>query len=370
MRTTIFFLFLTSFLMGQTTHQHSRTITFPDIPGHFTLVSDLHQHTVFSDGNVWPTIRIEEAIRDGVDLISLTEHLEYQPHLQDIPHPDRNRSYQLALAEAKSKNVVVIAGSEITRNLPPGHNNAIFIEDANQLLVEDSIEVFRAAQAQGAFVFWNHPNWIAQEKNGIAKITPTQQNLIDNGLLHGIEVVNEHTFSEEALQLALDHNLTIMATSDIHGLIDWQFEVNDGGHRPVTLIFTPTKDLEAIKKALFDRQTVAYFNNYLIGRAEFLEPLVKSCLIIKEASFIGNSTVAKITIENKSNAPFILLNKSSYTFHEHADLIEIPASGTIDLSVKTLGNNKNIILPFEVMNGIIAPKKYANIILEVDINSF
>lgn len=369
MRTTIFFLLLsTTVLLGQTYHQHSRTIEFPDIPGHYTIISDLHQHTVFSDGNVWPSIRVEEAIRDGVDLISLTEHLEYQPHREDIPHPDRNRAYNLALDAAESSNVIVIPGSEITRSLPPGHNNALFINDANQLLVEDSIEVFRAAQAQGAFVFWNHPNWIAQEKNGIAKITPTQQYLIDNGLLHGIEVVNEHTFSEEALQIALDHHLTIMATSDIHGLIDWQFEVNDGGHRPVTLIFASSKDQESIKKALFERKTVAYFNNYLIGRAEYLEPLVRACLVIKEATFIGNSTIANVTIENKSNTPFILLNQSAYTFHEHADLIEIPASDTIELAIKTLGKTKNIILPFEVMNGIVAPKKYANITLEVSLD--
>ncbi len=369
MRTTVFFLLLSSsVVLGQSAHQHTRTIQFPDIPGHITLVSDLHQHSVFSDGNVWPSIRVEEALKDGVDIISLTEHLEYQPHQEDIPHPDRNRSYNLALAAAKSSPVMVISGSEITRSLPPGHNNALFISDANRLLVEDSIEVFEAAQQQGAFVFWNHPNWIAQEKNGIAQITPTQKHLIDKGLLHGIEVVNEHTYSEEALQIALDYNLTIMATSDIHGLIDWQFEVNDGGHRPVTLIFASDKNQESVKKALFERKTVAYFNNYLIGRAEYLEPLIKACLAIKNVSFIGNSTVAQITIENISNAPFVLFNQSSYTFHEHADLIEIPASGTIDLAIKTLGKSKNIILPFEVINGIVAPKKYANITFEVNID--
>ena len=28
----------------------------PDIPGYRTLKADLHLHTVFSDGNVWPKI--------------------------------------------------------------------------------------------------------------------------------------------------------------------------------------------------------------------------------------------------------------------------------------------------------------------------
>ena len=75
--------------------QTQRKIEFPDIAGYYTLISDLHQHTVFSDGSVWPDIRVKEAIFDGLDVISLTENLEYQPHNKDIPHPDRDRSYEL-----------------------------------------------------------------------------------------------------------------------------------------------------------------------------------------------------------------------------------------------------------------------------------
>ncbi len=32
-----------------------RAIIFPDLDNHFTLVSDFHSHTAFSDGDVWPT---------------------------------------------------------------------------------------------------------------------------------------------------------------------------------------------------------------------------------------------------------------------------------------------------------------------------
>ena len=67
-----------------------REIHFPDVDGYETLTLDLHTHSVFSDGKVWPTIRIDEAERDGLDGIAITEHLEWQPHIMDIPHPDRN----------------------------------------------------------------------------------------------------------------------------------------------------------------------------------------------------------------------------------------------------------------------------------------
>ena len=51
--------------------------------------------------------------------------------------------------------------------------------------------------------------------------------LLEKKLLHGIEVVNELYYSEEALRLALENDLTIMGTSDIHGLVDWLFKVPD-----------------------------------------------------------------------------------------------------------------------------------------------
>ena len=92
------------------------------------MVTDLHTHSVFSDGHVWPNIRVAEALRDGVDVLAVTEHLEYQPHRADIPHPDRNKSYVEAKAAAGKSDILIINGSEITRNMPPGHINAVFIK--------------------------------------------------------------------------------------------------------------------------------------------------------------------------------------------------------------------------------------------------
>ena len=54
----------------------TRAIEFPDIPGYVTLKCDLHMHTVLSDGSVWANIRVREALMDGLDAISITDHLE------------------------------------------------------------------------------------------------------------------------------------------------------------------------------------------------------------------------------------------------------------------------------------------------------
>ena len=87
-------------------HLGAQPFVFPNIEGYVTLKTDLHMHSVFSDGEVWPTIRVSEALRENLDAISLTEHLEYQPHKEDIPHPDRNRAYHLALEEAKDHDLI------------------------------------------------------------------------------------------------------------------------------------------------------------------------------------------------------------------------------------------------------------------------
>jgi len=204
---------------AQHSHSGNHALTYPNIEGYLSLKTDLHIHTVFSDGYVWPNIRVQEALRENLDAISLTEHLEYQPHKEDIPHPDRNRSYNLALAEAKEHDLLIIHGSEITRSAPMGHNNAVFISDANPLLTNKAEKAFSEAKKQNAFVFWNHPAWHAQNPQGDPILSDFQKERIKNGELHGIEVINSVDYSEEALALALEQNLTIMGTSDIHGLI-------------------------------------------------------------------------------------------------------------------------------------------------------
>ena len=47
----------------------ARRITFPDVEGYEILVLDPHTHSVFSDGHVWPRVRVEEALRDGLDAL-------------------------------------------------------------------------------------------------------------------------------------------------------------------------------------------------------------------------------------------------------------------------------------------------------------
>ncbi len=341
-----------------------REMKFPDVPGYQTLLVDLHIHTVFSDGSVWPDVRVYEAIRDGMDLIAMTEHLEYQPHKEDIPHPNRNRSYELANRLAEQDSLIVVNGAEITREMPPGHSNSVFITDANALLHDDPFDAFRAAADQGGFTFWNHPNWSAQKPDGIARLSDMHRQLISEGLLHGIEVVNDVTFSDEALQIALDNDLTILGTSDIHGLIDWQFNVANGGHRPMTMVFSKSRNIADIKEALMEGRTAVYFENLLVGRETHLVPLIKASLTVESARY-GDDYVLPVVISNPSPVRFLLENMTNLTFHANGDVLEIDPYNTTTIYVKTLEKLDEFTLRFRILNALTAPKQHPEVDIEV-----
>jgi predicted metal-dependent phosphoesterase TrpH len=347
----------------ETNSENTRAIEFPDIPGYVTLKCDLHMHTVFSDGNVWPGIRVQEAIRDGLDVISITDHIEYQPHQDDIPHADRNRSYELALEAAKSTTLLVIPGTEITRDMPPGHFNAIFVKDVNKLNEKDVMEVFREAKRQGAFVFWNHPHWTSQREDGVTTLTEMHQALLEEGLFAGIEVYNDNTYSREALELAEKYNLALLGNSDVHGLVDWSYKVPEGGHRPVTLVFAEEKSAEAMQKAMENRQTAVWFKNTLVGNQVFLTPMIEESLEIIHKS---QGPVPSLQIHNHSDADFVLENVSAYTLHNFAPVFTLKAHETTAVMVKTLETLDTFEMKFKVLNAYTEADKHPEIKLIVE----
>ncbi len=394
MKTAIIFLIfsmtVTSVLFGHgrasiPPEDEARRITFPDTSQYLTIIFDPHTHSVFSDGHVWPRIRVAEALRDGLDAMAITEHLEYQPHLEDIPHPDRNRSFEDAVSAAEKSDLIVVPGVEITRRAPASHMNAIFIEDANALVsVPDpneqqdpktfsakahewpAQEAVEAANAQGAFVFWNHSWWSPHFPNGITIMPDFHRKNAKAELLHGIEIANGGSYSEESFQIALKYDLTLVGTSDIHGLIDWDYEPHKGGHRPVTLVFAEERTMESIREAMFKRRTVVWFGDMLIGRVEHLGPLLEACLSLHGASY-GDGEILSVNLTNFSDADFHLRNKSDYSFNDHTNIIVVPQHSTERLRVRTGNKVEKIELEFEVLNSLTKPKRTASITLEAKV---
>ena len=338
---------------------------FKSPKGVFYISSDLHIHSVFSDGSVWPTIRVDEAVRDSIDLISLTEHLEYQSHISDIPHTNRNRSFQIAGGYVQKKPLAVVHGTEITKPMPPGHFNAIFIKDANKFFDKNKdplifIKGIKEANKQGAFVFWNHPMWEANRSDGIAKLDPIHKEVIDKKLLHGIEVVNFDTFSEEAMQIALDNELTMMGTSDVHVLIDWDFNKEEESfHRPITFIMSKNRTIKSIRDALFNGNTFIWYRDLIIGKSNNLKQVIENNLkvVSKGYGFKGRKVeILQVELINKSVAPISLNYIGGYTFHNDYKIIELAPRSSKTIYVKTKKVKKTVSLEFEILNYVIAPK--------------
>lgn len=386
-------------------------VKFPDLPGFLTLQADFHQHTVFSDGKVWPNIRVDECIRDGLDAMAITDHIEWQPHARDLPNPDRNRSYQLAqLAaslppgmsegdywlierrregredliqaqstlfarppgaeqEAKPQDLIVVNGAEITRPLPLGHVNALFLQDANQLVQEDGVAAVRAAAGQGAFLIWNHP-WSPQRSgvDGIARLNDLQRDLMKEGLIQGIEVVNTDTYSPEAFQIALDQNLAIIGNSDIHALIDTVYPPGRK-HRPLTLVFARERTPAALKEALVDRRTAVWFNQTLLGRARWLEPLVRASLTVRVLGYKPDrrrfsiqerpdTSLLDVELVNQSGTRFVVRPSGPFELASDAGVLVIEPHSSLRLTLPTRERLDRVRLDFGLLNVLTAPGQH------------
>lgn len=285
----------------------ARKIVVPDVEGFKVLKGDFHSHTIFSDGNVWPTERIVEAVENGFDAIAVTDHIEYRPklgseNLKLADNNDFNISNRLASAEAAKRKIIFVPGTEITkRTMPPGHLNALFVTDVNPIAaeVEDYRKMIDVAVSQGAFILWNHPGWQSKsggiEKGAPILIHPPHKELIQAGKLHGIEVFNGREYYPIVSDWAEQYDLAIFANSDIHPT-EWKQYGVQNPNRPVTLVLAREKTLESLKEGFFAKRTIAWANGMVWGREKWLKPLFAACIDIKRD---GDTMVAT----NKSSIP-------------------------------------------------------------------
>lgn len=302
--------------MPEILNENSRKIIqVPDILGFQTLKCDFHMHTIFSDGAVWPTIRVDEAWNEGLDAIAITDHIENNPSKEFVGGDD-NSSYEIALPRAKEKNIILIKGGEITRSMPPGHFNALFLEDTQALDTENWQDAFTAAKEQEAYFIWNHPGWKAQQPD-TCKWWDEHTDLYNKGMLHAIEVFNEKEWYPIALDWCMDKDIAPHAASDIHDINSEMYNL-EKYHRPMTLVLATQRTEEAIREALFANRTIAWFGNYLAGKEEYLKAFFYASVKI---GFIGESQNGKsYSVKNHSDVPY-------YLEDENGDEFFIPAMG-------------------------------------------
>lgn len=283
-----------------------KIVNLPDIPGYVTMKCDFHMHSIFSDGNVWPTVRIDEALRDGLDAIAITDHIEYTPKKDFIPI-DLNAAWKIGESYAHERNIILVHGTEITRKMPPGHFNALFIKDAS-LIQKDSVwDSFEAAIKQGAFLQWNHPGWKSQQPDGIPRMYDIHKRLIKNGWLHGIEFFNDHEYYPLVFNFCKDNKIALMGNSDVHAAISEVYADKENTNRPMTLVFTKEKTHDSLKEAMFAGRTMVYFRDILAGREEYAKPFFYQCISVGKPYYQNDKSLF-FEVTNKSDLPFYLIN--------------------------------------------------------------
>ena len=344
-------------------------LPFPDLPGFVTLRCDFHLHTVFSDGNVWPTIRAEEAWRDGLDAIALTDHIEYAPHKNEIA-VNHARPYEIGRAHGETLGVIVIRAGEITRGEPPGHLNALFLTNVAAVNEADPIAAVKVAFEQGGFLFWNHPGWKQPGRKSVWYAE--QEQFFTNGWLRGIEIVNGTEYDAIAHQWCLDKKLTMLGNSDIHDPVGFHYGAKPGEWRPMTLVFAKARTPEAIREALFARRTAVFSRDRLIGEAQFLEPLFQNSIeiVTPEIRFRGKGR-ALVQIRNKSPMNFEL------RFDSKLPGLSVPgkvvlAAGKVSLVDVRAGagrasGEQEVTLPCKVENALVTPDEVLSTALRLKV---
>ena len=319
-------------LKAQVRQNVKKYVNLPDIPGYHTLKCDFHMHTVFSDGHVWPSFRVNEALRDGLDAISITEHIDYEGFPDEIKK-DYNKTYELATAAAKDKNLIVIPGIEISPRVPPYHHNALFVTDANKYpsdymkdgkkkfvmkadLTHAQLKApFLEAKKQHAFVFYNHPSYSWWDKKDTTVFTGFHHELLNEEIMAGVEVVNSGVYNILAHRMAMKYNLTFLGNSDEH--YDLYRRYADT-HRPMTLVFAKERTAESIKEALIARRTAIYVDDFIIARQNEAEAFFKSAvqLTSKRINRKGEP-ILEIKLSNNSDIPFKMKASAQYDIESY-----------------------------------------------------
>ncbi|HUW62911.1 MAG TPA: CehA/McbA family metallohydrolase [Candidatus Bathyarchaeia archaeon] len=264
---------------------------FPRVGPYEVLKCDFHNHTKNSDGDLTSVERVDEAVKNGYDAIAITDHGSF-------------KSYEEALPCANERGLILIRGMEtgleerehlVALNLDPSYKPQ---NPHKWALTDGQPKVFyqqqwpKLAKDAGAFIIYAHPHMGLSEpvlwgiKEGLVKGIEAKNGVVGKGW----NTVNSHGtwFYPQALDWAIEHNLTLFANSDIH-------ETRNAKNSPATLVLAEKRSPEGVMDALRAGRTIAWFNGMLWGKKDVVESLIKAAVSV-------TAKEGKLTIENKSPA--------------------------------------------------------------------
>lgn len=294
-------------------------ISLPSVRGFNAYTADLHMHTIYSDAQLTPEMRVYEAYMEGIDILAITDH--HPSPRTDRGIKDLNIAYKLAAKAAKGLEIKIIRGFEITGSEPVGHINVLFTGDLNKYVLPPSFstadcdKILEMARKEDAFITANHPGWPDQNSD----LSDYLIGHIEDGTIGAIEIFNHKEFYPMAIDHAVKYNLAMFACTDAHYPTYMLYDL-ENNHRDITIVFARDKSDEGIKEALRAQRTLAWSNNMLCGEESLLLDFIKAC--VKPVWVRKN---------HKGELHFRLYNSSSIPFYlsteDPNDNIYIPAGG-------------------------------------------
>lgn len=340
-------------------------IVLPKVNGYNIYKADLHTHTIFSDGDCTPKYRVREAWLDGLDVMAVTEHIEYRPmektYMQFLhaeisdktkqEHKgivsDLNLPVELAKKEAEKYDLTIIPGVEITRAPETiGHYNALFTSDNNTIHSEDPMESIKNARKQGALVMHNHPGW----RRKSVEMPEFEKKVYGEKLLDGVEIMNGPEVLPKIVTRAKEHGLFMAANTDIHATTAQKYGIG-GYYRNMTLILAPDKSLESLKEALKARRSIAYSIGSLAGDEQLLKEFFVASIKFED---LGKNTNGKSDVWMINNTSF-----GYYLRFGKDNVVELPAFTAQKVTTNEAGE-----LNFTVLNMWIPGEKNLEIKLK------
>lgn len=308
----------------------------PDINGYHVYKADLHIHTVYSDADVTPELRVKEAWFDGLDIIAITDHIEYRrqegkmiaflkgyiPEGTEASNynlitkaadskgiqADLNLSVRLAQAAAPKYGITVIPGAEITREpVSIGHYNALFTTDNNLIYTADPIQSMRNAKAQGALIMHNHPGW----RRASVEHPEIERKAYEEGLIDGVETNNGGEFYPKIIDRAREKGLFICSNTDIHDSATETYRAQ-GHWRNMTLVLAKDQSLESVREALEAHRTLAYSFGSLSGEEQLLKDFFGACVSVRVITEDAKKVTYAVT--NNSSMEFLLQSNGDNPF--------------------------------------------------------
>ncbi len=304
-------------------------IILPKVNEYQVLKADLHSHTIYSDGSVNLEYRVKEAWTDGLDVLAITEHVEYRRWEGEMLSyfkgyfpdgvkavnsnvigkaadnrgilNDLNLPYREGKPLADGYGLTLIPGVEITRDpLTIGHYNALFIEDANTIYDADPIESIKNARKQGALIMQNHPGWRRKDLS----IIDFEKKVYEQNLIDGVEIMNGAEFYPTVVTRAAEKKLFMAANTDIHSTTARDY-YNVDQMRNMTLILAKDKSLASIKEALKARRTLACAYGSIAGEEKLVRDFFNAC-IKYETLYEKDGKERRIRMHNPTSMTFVL----------------------------------------------------------------